>query len=46
MIPDEDVERVRDNADIVQIIGEHVSLKRVGTDWRGPCPFHHRPPPR
>ena len=40
MIPDEDVERVRDNADIVQIIGEHVSLKRVGTDWRGPCPFH------
>jgi len=40
MIPDEDVERVRDNADIVQIIGEHVNLRRVGTDWRGPCPFH------
>ncbi|HEX5074489.1 MAG TPA: DNA primase [Gemmatimonadaceae bacterium] len=40
MIPDEDVERVRDNADIVQIIGEHVNLRRVGADWRGPCPFH------
>jgi DNA primase len=40
MIPDEDVERVRDAADIVQIIGEHVNLRRVGTDWRGPCPFH------
>jgi DNA primase len=40
MIPDEDVERVRDNADIVQIIGEHVNLRRVGSDWRGPCPFH------
>jgi DNA primase len=40
MIPDEDVERVRDAADIVQIIGEHVTLKRVGSDWRGPCPFH------
>jgi DNA primase len=40
MIPDEDVERVRDAADIVQIIGEHVSLRRVGSDWRGPCPFH------
>jgi DNA primase len=40
MIPDEEVERVRDAADIVQIIGEHVSLKRVGADWRGPCPFH------
>ena len=40
MIPDEDVERVRDAADIVQIIGEHVTLRRVGADWRGPCPFH------
>ena len=40
MIPDEDVERVRDGADIVQIIGEHVTLRRVGSDWRGPCPFH------
>ena len=40
MIPDEDVERVREAADIVQIIGEHVTLKRVGSDWRGPCPVH------
>ncbi len=40
MITDETVERVRESADIVQIIGEHVSLKRVGASWRGPCPFH------
>ena len=40
MIPDDVVERVRDEADIVQIIGEHVALKRMGTDYRGPCPFH------
>lgn len=40
MISDETVERVREAADIVQIIGEHVSLKRTGTDFRGPCPFH------
>jgi len=40
VIPDEVVERVRDEADIVQIIGEHVPLKRVGSDYRGPCPFH------
>ena len=40
MIPDDVVERVRDEADIVQIIGEHVTLKRMGTDYRGPCPFH------
>ncbi|MFN8581939.1 MAG: DNA primase [Gemmatimonadaceae bacterium] len=40
MIPDEDVERVREMADIVAIIGEHVSLKKAGADFRGPCPFH------
>ncbi len=40
MIPDDVVERVADAADIVQIIGEHVKLKRVGRTWRGPCPFH------
>lgn len=40
MIPDEVVEQVRDAADIVQIIGEYVNLKRAGTDFRGPCPFH------
>ncbi len=41
MIPDEIVDRVRDEADIVEIIGEFVKLKRVGTSFRGPCPFHH-----
>lgn len=41
MIPDDVVDRVRDEADIVAIIGEHVKLKRVGNSFRGPCPFHH-----
>jgi DNA primase len=40
VIPDEVVEQVRDAADIVQVISEYVNLKRVGTDFRGPCPFH------
>ncbi|HWL40702.1 MAG TPA: DNA primase [Gemmatimonadaceae bacterium] len=40
MIPDEIVEQVRDAADIVQVVGEYVNLKRQGTDFRGPCPFH------
>ena len=39
-IPDEIIEQVRDAADIVGIIGESVELKRTGTDYRGPCPFH------
>ncbi|MDQ6719118.1 MAG: DNA primase [Gemmatimonadota bacterium] len=40
MIPDEVVEHVREAADIVQVIGDYVTLKRQGTDFRGPCPFH------
>jgi DNA primase len=40
MIDPELKERVRESADIVEIIGEHVKLKRVGTSYRGPCPFH------
>ena len=39
-IPDEVIEQVRDAVDMVTIIGEHVQLKRTGTDYRGPCPFH------
>ena len=41
MIPDDVVDRVRDEADIVAVIGEFVKLKRVGNSFRGPCPFHH-----
>jgi len=40
MIPDEIIEQVREAADLVGIIGEHVELKRTGADFRGPCPFH------
>lgn len=40
MIPDEVVEQVREAADVVQIIGEYVKLKKTGADYRGPCPFH------
>jgi DNA primase len=40
VIPDEIIEQVREAADLVGIIGEHVELKRTGADYRGPCPFH------
>ena len=39
MIPDETVERVRESADIVGVIGEYVEHKRQGTAYRGPWPF-------
>jgi DNA primase len=40
MIPDDVIEQVRDAADLVGIVGQHVELKRMGSDFRGPCPFH------
>jgi DNA primase len=40
MIPEETVDQVRDSADLVGLIGEAVELKRTGSDYRGPCPFH------
>ena len=40
MIPDETIEQVRDSTDLVGLIGESVALKRTGSDYRGPCPFH------
>ncbi len=39
-IPDDVIEQVRDSADLVDVLGEHVQLKRTGADYRGPCPFH------
>lgn len=39
-IVDEDVARVREMTDAVQVVGEHVGLKKVGRRWTGLCPFH------
>ncbi len=40
MIKPETVERVRLEADIVDIIGSYLPLKKVGRNFRGLCPFH------
>jgi DNA primase len=45
MIPDHLIEEVRARADIVEIIGELMPLKRAGKDFRALCPFHHEKTP-
>src|SRR3954447_20068977 len=36
----EDIARVREATDFVQVAGEHIALKRVGQRYIGLCPFH------
>ena len=38
--PDSFVEEVRRAADIVRVISEQVALRKMGTSWKGLCPFH------
>ncbi|MBN2526154.1 MAG: DNA primase [Deltaproteobacteria bacterium] len=40
MIPDEKIAEIRERADLVEVVGEYVSLKRAGTNFKGVCPFH------
>jgi DNA primase len=40
VIPDEVKDQIRDKADIVAVIGQHVQLKKAGRNWKGLCPFH------
>ena len=39
------IEEVRSRADIVEIVGAHVRLKRAGRNFVGLCPFHNEKTP-
>src|SRR5690242_7861121 len=38
-------ERVKQQADIVRLVGEYVRLKKTGKDFSGLCPFHQEKTP-
>ena len=40
MVSDELIEEIREQADLAQIVGEYVQLRRSGRTYRGPCPLH------
>ncbi|MGH7365784.1 MAG: DNA primase [Candidatus Rokuibacteriota bacterium] len=34
------LDEIRSRADIVEIVGQFVKLRRTGVNWKGLCPFH------
>jgi DNA primase len=44
-IPEQIIERIREQTDIVDVVGGHVGLKRSGKQFKGLCPFHDEKSP-
>ncbi|MEA2062386.1 MAG: DNA primase [Gemmatimonadota bacterium] len=42
---DDFIDQIRSQADIVEVIGQYVSLKKRGRNWVGLCPFHNERTP-
>lgn len=40
MIPEAKIAEIRERADIAEVVGDYVSLKRAGANLKGVCPFH------
>ncbi len=45
LIQDGQIAEIRSRADIVQVIGERIPLKRAGRNFKGVCPFHQEKTP-
>ena len=45
MIGDDKKEEIRDTADIVEVVGDYVKLKKSGSGFVGLCPFHDEKTP-
>ena len=45
MIDHQTVEKIRDTANIVDVVSEFVTLKKSGSNYKGLCPFHNEKTP-
>ena len=44
-IPENIIDEVRDRTDIVEVVSKFVSIKKVGKNFKGLCPFHSEKTP-
>ena len=44
-IPDEIVRQIQQAADVIEVVGDYVSLKKKGSNWTACCPFHNEKTP-
>ena len=44
-IPEDKVREIRQTCNIVEVISDYVSLKKIGVNYRGLCPFHNEKTP-
>ncbi|RJP55348.1 MAG: DNA primase [Deltaproteobacteria bacterium] len=44
-IPDDKLEEIKDRVSIVEVISDYVSLKKLGKNYKGLCPFHSEKTP-
>ena len=41
MIDNITIQRIKEAANIVDVVGDYVTLRRAGTSYKGLCPFHN-----
>jgi len=44
-IPQQIIDQIRDRADIAEVVGRVVEIKRMGSNYKGLCPFHEEKTP-
>ena len=44
-VPHDKIEEIRNVANIVEIVGEYIPLKKIGKNYVGLCPFHNETSP-
>ena len=45
MIDHATIERIKDAANIVEVVSEFVTLRKSGSNYKGLCPFHDEKTP-